>query len=336
MARRTESSQEPEMGRRGIVGALLLALPVLAGCQDEFPLGSWGQAPAAGQGGAAGSGVHTGGMAGTSGINPLASPSCGEVGIPGALNAPGSSVGTTNLYTDWSWAAPLDSLEWDLVMESDPENDGYYWAHQFSFVNGLTGFFGIQAHGGYQQTKDDNVDFVKMALLWISSGELTAELSDIQGDDARTMVVSTRGTQWTTINAKYEWSACTVYRLRLGKDGTDALGNVWYAAWIEDRATTLLTKIGRIAVPAEWGQISRLTTTLTTRIDDKPPPPGVGPVTTCADPEPASAIFGTPSGNDGQLVPTHFNRFPSPARCPSSRFTDLPEGVRHEIGLRAP
>jgi hypothetical protein len=324
------------MGRRGIVGAWLLALPALAGCQDEFPLGSWGTSPA-GQGGTAGTGTgEVGGTAGTTpGVTPLASPSCGEVGLPGALNAPGpatpTNIGTTNLYTDWSWPAPLDSLEWDLVMESDPEDDGYYWAHQFSFVNGLTGFFGVQAHGGYQQTLTERPTFLKMALLWISSGELNAELGDIQGEDARTLVVSARGTDWTTIHAKYEWSACTVYRLRFGRDGTDASGNVWYAAWIEDRTTTLLTKIGRIAIPAEWGQLSRLTTTLTTRIDDKPPP-----VTTCDQPEPASAIFGIPSGNDGQLVPTHINRFPVPARCSSSRFTDLPEGVRHEIGLRAP
>jgi hypothetical protein len=328
------------MRKLGALGVGLLALAGLAGCREEFPLGSWGQAD--GQGGTtatsgAGAG-DTAGMAttaGSTGVKPQASPSCGEVGVPGPLNEPGppapgtSDIGTTTLATDWTWPAPLDSLEWDLVMETDPPHDGYYWAHQFSFVNGLTGFFGVQAHGGFQLSLDGAVDFVKMALLWIGGSDRTAELGDIQGDDARILVVPARGTEWTTIHAKYEWSACTVYRLRLAKDGTDASGDVWYGAWIEDRTTMLVTKIGRIAVPQEWGQISRLTTTFTTRIDDKPPP-----VTTCDQPEPASAIFGTPSANERQLTPTPLNRFGSTIRCPSSRFTELPEGVRHEIGLR--
>jgi len=319
----------------GLLGVWLLAVTGLAGCQDEFPLGSWGQPSTGGQGGAAqtNGGAGTATTAGTAGgVVPLGSPSCGDVGVPGQLNASGSNasnIGTTSLYTDWSWPAPLDSLEWDLVMETDPEKDGYYWAHQFSFVNGLTAFFGLQAHGGFQLTLDDRVVFVKMALFWISSGELTAELGDIQGEDARVLVVPTRGTEWTTINAKYEWSPCTVYRLRIARDGTDPSGNVWYGAWVEDRTTTVVTKIGRMAVPADWGQLSRLSTTITTRIDDKPPA-----VTACDQPEPASAIFGVPSGNDGQLLPTSSNRFASPLRCPSSRFTVLSEGVRHEIGVK--
>ena len=330
----------------GALGVWLLAVTGLAGCQDEFPLGSWGQPATAGQGGVAptsgGAGAGdaagmatTAGTAGTAGgIAALDSPSCGEVGVPGPLNASGAvgpnagNIGTTSLYTDWSWPAPVDSLEWDLVLEIDPENDGYYWAHQFSFVNGLTAFFGLQAHGGFQLTTDGKVDFVKMALFWVSS-QRTAELGDVQGEDARVLVLTTRGVAWTTINAKFEWNPCTVYRLRVARDGTAPSGDVWYGAWVEDRTTTVVTKIGRIGIPADWGQISRLSTTLTTRIDDKPPP-----VTTCDQPEPASAIFGTPSGNDGQLLPTPSNRFASPLRCPSSRFTVLPEGVRHEIGVK--
>ena len=72
------------------------------------------------------------------------------MGTPGPLNDAGTAVGTTDLFTDWSWPSPVDSMEWDLVMENDLVRDGYYWAHRFSFVNGLSGFFGLQAHGGYQ------------------------------------------------------------------------------------------------------------------------------------------------------------------------------------------
>jgi hypothetical protein len=56
-------------------------------------------------------------------------------------------------------------------------------------------------------------------------------------------------------------------------------------------------------------------------------------VTNCGDPEPASGIFGTPTANDGQVTPTHMNRFAVPARCGTSRFTELPNGVRQEIGV---
>jgi len=335
------------MRKLGALGGWLFAATVLAGCQDEFPLGSWGERPVDGQGGM-GSGAGGTGTAGTPGTagNPVtmtvADPTCGEVGVPGPINAPGplttmgqSNIGTTNLYTDWSWPAPMDSLEWDVLPESDPPHDGYYWAHQFSFQNGLTGFFGFQAHGGFQlppttATPNPKVDFTKMAVFWIGGSTLPAELGDVAYPDARVLVVSARGTEWTTVHAKYEWSACTAYRLRIAKDGTDPNGNVWYGAWIEDRSTQVLTKIGRIAVPPDWGQFSRLSTTFTTRIDDKPPV-----VTSCDQPEPASAIFGTPSANEGQLWPVGSPRFQSPLRCPSSRFTDLPEGVRHEIGIVA-
>src|SRR6187399_2622506 len=229
------------MRKLGALGWWVFVASALAGCQDEFPLGSWGERPL-GQGGmessagGGGAGARTGGTAGApagaAGATMRADPTCNEVGTPGPVNAPGplttmgqSNIGTTNLYTDWSWPAPMDSIEWDLLPESDPPHDGYYWAHQFSFVNGLTGFFGLQAHGGFQlnPTAEDpkpKVDFTKMAVFWMG-GSLPAELGDIEYPDARVMGVTARGTDWTTVHAKYEWSACTVYRLRLAKDGTD-------------------------------------------------------------------------------------------------------------------
>lgn len=328
--------------RVAIAASALSAALTLFGCQDEFPLGAWDLPPSgnagsaaatAGTTGAAGS-SDSGGAAGT-GVMLRPSPTCGEVGTPGALNAAGigrNSIGTTNLYTSWTWPANAESLEWDLVIETDPVTDGYYWAHQFSFVNGVTGFVGLQAHGGYQTTLTEKPSFVKMALFWVGGGARPAELGDIQDPDARTLVVSGPGVEWTTINAKYEWNACDVYRLRLAKDGTDSSDNIWYGAWIDDRTTRTLTFLGRIAVPPEWGQLSLLSTSITTRIDDKPGPA----VTTCDVPEPASAIFGTPTANEGQLVPKHTNSFIDPPRCPTSRFTELPEGVRHEIALRPP
>jgi hypothetical protein len=327
-----------------------LAAGALLGCQDEFPLGSWASQPpatgAAGAGtGSAGADPGTAGgpfaSAGMGGMapRPLTSPSCADTGTPGTLNAPGTgpgSTGTTNLYTGWSWPAPVESMEWDLVPEIDPVNDGYYWAHEFSWVNGLPGFLGLQAHGGFTLTspsdKDYKVEFTKMVVFWIGGGESRgAELGDIKDPNARALVVSARGTDWMTIHAKYEWQACNVYHLRIEQDGTAETGDIWYGAWIEDLTNHVQTFLGRISVPVEWGQFSQLSTSITTRIDDKPGPL----VVSCSVPEYASAIFGIPTANEGTLLATWpaTTMFIDPPRCPTSRFTNLATGVRHEIAV---
>jgi hypothetical protein len=300
-------------------------------CQDDFPLGSWGTVPT-------GPSTSASTSATASSPPPLGPPTCGELGTPGALNTPGTAVGTTTLYTDWSWPTPVDSLEWDLVMETDPVTDGYYWAHQFSFVDGLTGFLGLQAHGGYVDPNATGPgsqvpDFTKMAVYWIAGPPTDAELGDITAPgQARKAVVTQGNVQWMTIHAKFDWTACDAYHLRLAKDSTADDGDVWYGAWILDKTTEVETFLGRILVPAAWGQLSSLSTTITTRIDLAATAP---PVVTCTDPEPASGIFGTPTGDDGQVLPIgHINRFAVPARCGTSRFTELPEGIRQEIGVR--
>jgi len=171
-----------------------------------------------------------------------------------------------------------------------------------------------------------------MVVFWVGGGaNRNAELGDIKGPNARTLVVSARGTDWMTIHARYEWQACNVYHLRIEQDDTDANGDIWYGAWIEDRTNHVTTFLGRISVPAEWGQFSQLSTSITTRIDDKPG----APVVNCSVPEYASAIFGTPTANDGQVVPMTppTTMFIDPPRCPTSRYTNLATGVRHEIAV---
>jgi len=305
---------------RSLVLALALAV---SACDDDFPLGSWGVDAQPTDPG-------------------TTSPMCGEPGTPEPVNTAGPAVGTTTLYTVWSWPAPVDSMEWDLVMESDPQTDGYYWAHQFSWVGGLTGYFGLQAFGGYQEDPTPTpsmpngspVDFTKIALFWVAGQTLRGELGDITGSkNARVATQQEPGATFTTINARFDWTACNVYRLRLARYSTEDDGSVWWGAWIENQTTNNLTLLGRILVPSTWGQLSSSSTTYTTRIDNAP---GAA-VSTCSEPEPASGIFGTPSANDGQVLPLgHKNNFPTPARCPTSRFTDLATGVRQEIGLRLP
>jgi hypothetical protein len=262
------------------------------------------------------------------------------VGIPGEVNEPGSEfdIGTTKIFTDWIWPKAIESIEWDLVIETDPEVDGYYWAHQFSFAEGIPGYFGLQAHGGYQEDPTptpsmptgSRPSFVKMALLWIR-GAPEGEVGDIPFPDARAAVVTTGAVEWMTVHARFEWEACHLYRLKLAKHSVSEDGDNWFGFWIHDRTTDVQTFFGRVRVPGAAGQFLNLSTSFTNRIDDAPGPT----VVTCEDPEPASAIFGIPSANDGQLVPSGSRpRFADPPRCPSSRFTELVNGVRQEIGLR--
>lgn len=326
------------LARTALLGVALGAVA----CQDDFPLGSWGVVPGSPlpSASATSSATATATSTGSTAPPPPPPPACGETGTLGALNPPGVAIGTTTLYTDWTWPAPVDSLEWDLVMETDPVTDGYYWAHQFSFVNGLTAFFGLQAHGGYVDPNATGpgsqvVDFTKMAVYWVAGPPSDAELGDInQPGQARKAIVTQGNVQWMTIHAKFDWTACDVYHLRVAKDSTADDGDVWYGAWILDKTTDVETLIGRILIPAAWGQISALSTTITTRIDGAQTAP---PVMNCGDPEPASGIFGTPTANDGQVAPvTHTNRFAVPARCATSRFTELTSGVRQEIGVHPP
>jgi hypothetical protein len=246
-------------------------------CQEEFPLGSWGVHPGP-------SATTTGPPMGAGGAPPVGTMepppppppvACGDVGIPAPVNEPGSEfdIGTTKLFTDWIWPTAIESIEWDLVIETDPEIDGYYWAHQFSFAEGIPGYFGLQAHGGYQEDPTptptmptgSRPSFVKMALLWIG-GAPEGEVGDIPFPDARAAVVTKGPVDWMTVHARFEWEACHLYHLKLAKHSVSDSGDNWYGFWIHDRTTDELTYIGRVRVPGAVGGFLNLSTSFTNRL----------------------------------------------------------------------
>jgi hypothetical protein len=322
------------MGRKRALVATLFPLALAHGvaCDDRVSLGSW-QAAVSGGGGAAGGGSATGGasigeQAGSAGEDDGATATlCGSGGDAGSLEPGGSAVGVTVTYTDWTWPATFDSLEWELGVESEFDRDGYFWAHRFAFVGGPTGFVGIQARGGYQAEPPDGfIDVTNMVVFWISSSPLRAELGDVPYPDARTYLTSESGSEWWTIHARYDWDACKTYQFRVGPQATESSGDVWYGAWVRDRATSVETYIGRILVPAAWGKLES-SSMWSTRI-------GYAPLGSCRDPEPASALFGIPTADGGTLRPSsHTNRLAEPRECGTSRVTDFRNGVRQEIGL---
>lgn len=352
------------------LGALVACLAF--GCSDRVPLGAFtrpgppsepvgtggggsggrggsptGGAPVTGgaeTGGAQTGGASTGGAAPVTGgaANPTGGAAtggapvdaCNVTGTPGGVNGRGSGVGVTIPHTDWTWPDLLTSLEWDLTVETELTRDGYFFTHQFSLENGAVGFLGLQPRGRYSpDLSQPDIFITNIVVFWISAAPLgtlplDSELGDIQPPDARTSTQVQQNLQWLAINARYDFSTCRAYRLRVNGDSTDSNGNIWYAAYVRDLTTNIETYLGRILVPAEWGKMQVTTSMWSNRI-------GHAALTSCSSAEPASALYGTPSAVvDGETVaPSRFrNRFEAPV-CPDARFTVLPNGVRHELGL---
>lgn len=256
-------------------------------------------------------------------------------GTPGALNIPGPDLGPTETLTDWAWPGPMEGMQWDLVVEQDvtargpldAPTGGYYWSHAFSFEQGVAGRVGIQSEGVYQADPPTSpIEIAKMAVYWLSGPPLAAELGDIPYPDARVAEVSIGGTDWLTIHARFDWLECHIYRMRFAPHSTDDAGNIWYGTWIDDITDGVEVFLGRMLLSSEAGALSPFTTLRTTPID-------FVPVEACDVTTPVSALFGTPTTTDGQVPTDHTNRFSSEPRCGTSRFTEFPGAVRHELAV---
>lgn len=318
----------------------LLATTLLAGgasaCRDEVALGAWGSVAVADAGGGGGGSpveATTGGAAGEGETGGL--PACLESVAPASSSSTGELDGVTEVRSDWVWPAPASSLKWDLMVEREiprltptsPPTSGYYFAHQFSFVEGVVGFMGLQAEGGYQADPPSSpVDFTKMAVFWVSGPPLAGELGDIAYPDARVAEATVAGVSFLTIHARFEWEACRVYRLRVGPEETESDGSTWFKASIEDVSAGTQVSLGRLLLPADVGQFSPFSVSRTIPIDFN---------AACEVQAPASVVVGAPSAeDDGVRATLSTSRFVEPLHCTSSRFTELPRAVRHELGLQ--
>ncbi|HET9931392.1 MAG TPA: hypothetical protein VFQ35_11915 [Polyangiaceae bacterium] len=320
----------------------LASVLVCAACTSEFPLGAWGTAGHEGDsnGGTTSRGGTGAGESGEAGGGPLRGGASGSNGcqLSGTVlpaNAPGADVDVTTTSTDFAWPSAFDSTEIELVVETEHDRDGYFWAYQFSLAGSpASGFVGLQVNGGYQAVPPNGeVAVTTMAVFWIGGAPLKAELGDVAFPDARTYLkvdnaaTTPNPNTWWTIHAKYPVVRCRPYRMRVARVAQEANGDIWYGATIRDVQASVDTYFGRILVPAAWGQI-RSTSAFMDRI-------GWGTPTSCSYPEYASGRFSFPTASDGNLLPlSHSNRFESPAHCGTSRFTELVGGVRHELGVR--
>lgn len=328
----------------------------MVSCREDVPLGAWNLPPIpSGQGGSTGTttvgtmattgGGTGGGTGGDAGAPPVMDelaplPACNAAGNPEPVNAAGADLDGTNTATDWTWPEPVESVEFDLMVEKEVEqlNRGAYWAYQFSFlegasgaVEGASGWFGMQAEGVYQEDPSDMTmtEITKIAVFWLS-GTIDAELGDIPFPDARiapSPPSTPSGVEYQTIHARFDWQPCHVYRFRLAPHSSEDDGSVWYGAWIEDLDAQDVTFLGRMLLPADSGALSPFSTSRTLEVSYSEP-------TACFEAAQASAIFGTPHNVEGDVIASeHSNRFSEPFGCPSSRFTEFEDAVRHEIGV---
>jgi hypothetical protein len=225
-------------------------------------------------------------------------------------------------------------MEWELMVENEIPlaspgrgEDGYYFAQQFSFSEGVTGILGMQVNGGYQVEVTDTPLMTKILVFWLSGPPRSAELGDIPSPDARVLPQSATGVDWLTIHAKFDWQACHVYRFRFGPESAMADGSVWYGAWVLDKTTNVETFIGRMLLAGGVGQLLPYSISKVSPISPRS-------VDSCSASPQISVVYGIPSGNSGAAFSTsHASRFTAPTRCPTSRFTEFPGAVRHELGV---
>jgi hypothetical protein len=225
-------------------------------------------------------------------------------------------------------------MEWEVMVEREIDlasplvpADGYYFAQQFTFAEGVTGIMGMQVNGGYQVELGDTPLMTKMLVFWLSGPPRSAELGDIPAPDARVLPISATGANWLTIHAKYDWQVCHIYRFRFGPESVATDGSVWYGAWVLDKTTNIETFIGRMLLAGDIGRLLPYSISKVSPISPRS-------VDSCSGSPQMSVVYGIPSGNNRSVFSTsHASRFADPSRCPTSRFTEFEGAVRHELGV---
>jgi len=116
----------------------------------------------------------------------------------------------------------------------------------------------------------------------------------------------------------FGWEVGGSYRLRVW---TDEEGS-WSAAVREEGDAESL--IGRTPVPHDWRRLTSLSLTWT-RYQG-------GALLRCSDLPSTSAIFSTPTADDGTVLPERHESHLGEGTCEGSRIEAAPGGVRHILG----
>lgn len=131
------------------------------------------------------------------------------------------------------------SLDQSIMVQKDPGDGAYYfWACQFSIMNGEAAYMGLQTD---LETPAGNLHKGVNVAMW---GATDAQPI---GTGAG-MRPNTDGAPGRAIYMPYEWEQGIVYRLRVWQVDSDNNG-FWWGFWILNESTGVDTEIGKIYVP---------------------------------------------------------------------------------------
>lgn len=229
-----------------------------------------------------------------------------------------AAVSVDGTYTWWSWPTVPDGysvFEWSVTPEQEaPGANGVFWAHQFRTQYGEGGYFGIQNRGS------DPTGKIAIFSLWDALDATSPEYAK---------PFTGEGTGYS-VRIRYNWVEGRTYVLKVYLDYSDASGN-WWTATIQDAATGAVATVGSIKVPSSWGRLTDWSVMWTEEY--------IG-LESCSELYPTRVRFGTPRADGGVLPLSHRNVLasennPTKAYCPGSSVIDVPDGVRHWIGVLA-
>ncbi len=228
----------------------------------------------------------------------------------------GAMAAPRGTYTDWHWpplAGGSSSLEWTLEVLRDPGRTTYFWAHQWRFVGGDVGYFGLQAH---DLRDDGSTGRLAVFSIWAAVGCA----------DNPTCHPGTEGAPFWTCRLAYEWTVGRAYRLRVASRRPG-----WWTATVTDPVDGADTLVGSIQVPASWGGIGGpgCSSAWTEFYGANVP----GGLTADARVPHSRVRFGVPAMRGPAAAPSgHTNRL-GPGDRPGSAVGDDPAGVVHEMGM---
>ncbi len=133
-----------------------------------------------------------------------------------------------------------NNLDFFLTVEKEAPN--FYWAHQYSFVNGKTGYMGLQTSASFkgEQTK------IAIFSIWDAKSAQSAAngYSEVFGHEG----------SGYSCRIKYNWQEGRKYRVRVWELGIAEApdSGTWWGAWVMDMTTEKEEFIGKILVPESW------------------------------------------------------------------------------------
>lgn len=201
------------------------------------------------------------------------------------------------------------SFEHVLVVETDPGADAcYFWAHQFVISGGTGGYLGLQTKG----VAEDTTGRIAILSIWDAVGARGSTTVRFTGE----------GEGWSC-RVLYPWEVGRPYALRLA---TPERG--WWVASVRDGSTGEETEIGSIQVPHGWHRLDSWSVMWTEWYG--------GALKRCTDLPHSSALFHTPTADDGLVVPDRrHDHLATGTGCDNSRIERRAEGSRQEMGVPA-